>query len=421
MNRIELSSQSVETVPLHASVPGMPAGAAHVPLLVRTAPADAAAPVPGLGGAAPARSTSPACCSRSSLALRWPHEPVPLSEGWPLLLFPPLVMFLLLVRGMYERRLRPTILDGVDADRRLDLGRGDGRRRRRGLRRRRADRPRRHRAPVGLRDARRRRRPRRRCCSSQRRARHAGLDGRPTLIVGAGAVGTRLARRLARAARVRPAAGRLPRRRPARTTTTCPACPSSARPTISTGSPRSPAPSTSSSPSPPSPTSACVDLVRRCEALGLEVSLVPRLFESLNDRATLRAARRHAARRPAHACTPRAGSSRVKYAFDRVGAALLILLFAPADGRHRAGRPRQLARPDHLPPAPRRPRRPRSSTCYKFRSMRMPGADARASRPATGSAPGGVEGADRRTRSGACCAAPRSTSCRSSSTCCAAR
>ncbi len=47
------------------------------------------------------------------LALRWPHEPVSISAGWPLLLFPPLVMLLLLIRGMYERRLRPTILDGV--------------------------------------------------------------------------------------------------------------------------------------------------------------------------------------------------------------------------------------------------------------------------------------------------------------------
>ena len=57
----------------------------------------------------------------------------------------------------------------------------------------------------------------------------------------------------------------------------------------------------------------------------------------------------------------------------------------------------------------------------KFRSMRgSAAAEAELPAAAADSAPGGVEGIDRRTRVGASCAAPRSTSCRSSSTCCAA-
>src|SRR4051794_35440468 len=130
-----------------------------------------------------------------SIVLRWPNEPVTLRQGWPLLLFPPLVLVLLLVRGMYEQRRRPTILDSVVpiagsisisamavvvmeayigpsatmpsvvehlwAIALLLVG---------GLR-------------VGL-------------VAAQRAARSRGLDGRPTLIVGAGAVGQRLARRL---------------------------------------------------------------------------------------------------------------------------------------------------------------------------------------------------------------------------------
>ena len=35
------------------------------------------------------------------------------------------------------------------------------------------------------------------------------------------------------------------------------------------------------------PDHVLVDKVRECEQLGVEVSLVPRLFESINDRATL--------------------------------------------------------------------------------------------------------------------------------------
>ncbi|HEV7753883.1 MAG TPA: hypothetical protein VGO71_20185, partial [Baekduia sp.] len=113
MNRIEVSNQSVEAVPLHAPSSRLPAtGLTTVPPLVwrREAPgfprflqSPALRPLLDLLGLSGALL----------LALHWPGEPVPLSEGWPLLLFPPLVMLLLLVRGMYEQRLRPTVLDGV--------------------------------------------------------------------------------------------------------------------------------------------------------------------------------------------------------------------------------------------------------------------------------------------------------------------
>ncbi len=112
MNRIEFSRQTAEAVPLHAPVTGLPATAPDVPILLPRHE------VSGLRRTVQWRFLRPivdavGLVGALVLALRWPHEPVPLSEGWPLLLFPPLVMLLLLIRGMYERRLRPTILDGV--------------------------------------------------------------------------------------------------------------------------------------------------------------------------------------------------------------------------------------------------------------------------------------------------------------------
>ena len=47
------------------------------------------------------------------VALRWPDEPVDASSAWPLVAFPPAVMGMLALRGMYSRRLRISILDGV--------------------------------------------------------------------------------------------------------------------------------------------------------------------------------------------------------------------------------------------------------------------------------------------------------------------
>jgi exopolysaccharide biosynthesis polyprenyl glycosylphosphotransferase len=69
-------------------------------------------------------------------------------------------------------------------------------------------------------------------------------------------------------------------------------------------------------------------LARRCEELGVEVSLVPRLFERVPERVMVD----HIGGLPL--VTPRPSNPRgwqfaIKYAFDRVAAALLLLVFSP--------------------------------------------------------------------------------------------
>jgi exopolysaccharide biosynthesis polyprenyl glycosylphosphotransferase len=145
-----------------------------------------------------------------------------------------------------------------------------------------------------------------------------------------------------------------------------------------------------------------VPIVRRCDELGLEVSLVPRLFESINVRAEIE----HIGGMPLfrlRTVRPKGWQFAVKHAVDRVAAAILILLLAPLLAisivavklssrgpvffrQRRVGRD---GRPFDL---------------LKFRSMRMPG-DARNTERVTlllpeDTAPGGVEGADRRTAVG---------------------
>jgi exopolysaccharide biosynthesis polyprenyl glycosylphosphotransferase len=142
--------------------------------------------------------------------------------------------------------------------------------------------------------------------------------------------------------------------------------------------------------------------VRRCDELGLEVSLVPRLFESINVRAEIE----HIGGMPLfrlRTVRPKGWQFAVKHALDRVAAAVLILLLTPLLAisivavklssrgpvffrQRRVGRD---GRPFDL---------------LKFRSMRMPG-DARNTERVTlllpeDTAPGGVEGADRRTAVG---------------------
>jgi exopolysaccharide biosynthesis polyprenyl glycosylphosphotransferase len=392
VNRIEFSSHTAEAVPLHAPVTGLPTSAPDVPVLLprhevsalrRTVQWRFLRPLidaVGLSGAL-------------VLALRWPHEPVPLSQGWPLLLFPPLVMLLLLIRGMYERRLRPTILDGVVpiagsvsiaamfvvvlqvyaggtatvssvaahlwATAMLGVGG----------------------ARVGL-------------LGVQRVARSRGLDGAPTLIVGAGNVGMRLARRLVAS----PEYGLTPvgflDANPLQGDE-IPGIPVLGSPdeldwvAQLTGAEHVVIAFSSE------PDERLVDLVRRCEALGLEVSLVPRLFESLNHRATYEplGGTPLMGLRSVH---PKGWQFAVKHAFDRLGAALLILLFAPLMAAVALA-----VRVSSPGPVVFRQRRVgRDGTVFdlfKFRSMRLPDPAAEGFRPGADSAPGGVEGADRRT------------------------
>jgi exopolysaccharide biosynthesis polyprenyl glycosylphosphotransferase len=393
VNRIEFSRQTAEAVPLHAPVTGLPAAAPDVPILLPRHD------VAGLRRTVQWRFLRPiidavGLIGALVLALRWPHEPVPISAGWPLLLFPPLVMLLLLIRGMYERRLRPTILDGVVpiagsvsiaamfvvvlqvyagggstsvssitahlwATAMLGVGG----------------------ARIGL-------------LGLQRVARTRGLDGAPTLIVGAGNVGMRLARRLVAS----PEYGLLPvgflDANPLQGDE-IPGIPVLGSPdeldwvAQLTGAEHVVIAFSSE------PDERLVDLVRRCEALGLEVSLVPRLFESLNHRATYEplGGTPLMGLRSVH---PKGWQFALKHAFDRLGAALLIALFAPLMAAIALA-----VRVSSPGPIVFRQRRVgRDGTVFdlfKFRSMRMPDPANEGFRPGADSAPGGVEGTDRRT------------------------
>jgi exopolysaccharide biosynthesis polyprenyl glycosylphosphotransferase len=393
VNRIDFTSQTAEAVPLHVLVSSLPAPSPDV-LLPRLLPRHDPS---GLRRVLQWRFLRPAldaiCLAASVLlALRWPHDPVGLSTGWPLLLFPPMVMLLLLVRGMYEQRLRPTVLDAVVpiagsvsisamfvvvlqvyaggttvssvathlwAASMVSVGA----------------------ARFAL-------------LAVQRVARARGLDGAPTLIVGAGHVGMRLARRLEQ----NPGYGLAPvgflDANPLQGAE-IPDIPVLGSPdeldwiAQLTGAEHVVIAFSSE------PDERLVDLVRRCEALGLEVSLVPRLFESLNHRATYEplGGTPLMGLRSVH---PKGWQFTVKHAFDRIGAAVLILLFGPLMAAIAVAV--RISSPG--PVIFRQRRVGRDGTVFdlfKFRSMRLPDPAGDGFRPGADSAPGGVEGVDRRT------------------------
>jgi exopolysaccharide biosynthesis polyprenyl glycosylphosphotransferase len=145
------------------------------------------------------------------------------------------------------------------------------------------------------------------------------------------------------------------------------------------------------------PDHVLVDKVRECEALGVEVSLVPRLFEAINDRAFLD----HVGGLPLislRPTNPRGWQFAIKHGLDRTLAFLALVLLAPLMGAIalavRLGSPG---------PALFRQRRVgrdgRAFDVLKFRTMRQP--ETRPDRddfvPPEGCAPGGIEGEDRRT------------------------
>jgi exopolysaccharide biosynthesis polyprenyl glycosylphosphotransferase len=143
-----------------------------------------------------------------------------------------------------------------------------------------------------------------------------------------------------------------------------------------------------------------VPIVRQCDELGLDVSLVPRLFESVNVRMTLE----HIGGMPLfrlRAVRPKGWQFVLKHALDRVMAALLIVLLSPillgaalAVKLSSPGpvffRQRRVGRDGH------------DFDLLKFRSMQLPeGLPDNVSVLLPGdTAPGGVEGADRRTKVG---------------------
>jgi exopolysaccharide biosynthesis polyprenyl glycosylphosphotransferase len=144
------------------------------------------------------------------------------------------------------------------------------------------------------------------------------------------------------------------------------------------------------------PTNVVLDMVRRLEELGVTVSTVPRLYESINGRLTLE----YFGGIPLltkHPVDPRGWRFKCKYGFERVVATLFMLALLPSfiviavAVRLSVGKPilfRQV----------RVGRDGKSFEMLKFRSMRgsEPTPGELAHHPST-LGPGGIEGADRRT------------------------
>jgi exopolysaccharide biosynthesis polyprenyl glycosylphosphotransferase len=139
-------------------------------------------------------------------------------------------------------------------------------------------------------------------------------------------------------------------------------------------------------------------MIRRCRELGVEVVIVPRLFEQVSNRVEVE----HLGGVPllrAATVDPKGWQFAIKYAIDRVVAAVALLLLAPALlGLALAVR---ISSPG---PIFFRQRRVgldgRDFDMLKFRSMRVAPPSAEEFVPEAGKAPGGVEGVDRRTRVG---------------------
>jgi exopolysaccharide biosynthesis polyprenyl glycosylphosphotransferase len=233
------------------------------------------------------------------------------------------------------------------------------------------------------------------------RARTAGIVARPTLIVGAGEVGAEMERRLRQQPKLGlrlvgyidgdpPPRDRVPQRRApvlgapadlveiARETGT-----QHVILAFSSASDR-----------------GLVPLVRECEANAIQVSLVPRMFESLTKRLEFE----KVGTLPLvglRSVDPLGWQFAVKHVFDRVLAALAIVLLAPLLVLTAIAI--KLESPGRVLFRQRRVGRDgRHFDILKFRSMREPvdGLGAVEHDLAGGVAPGGVEGSDRRTALG---------------------
>lgn len=145
------------------------------------------------------------------------------------------------------------------------------------------------------------------------------------------------------------------------------------------------------------PHAVLLRLIRRCRELGIEVVVVPRLFEEVSNRVEVE----HLGGVPllrAATVDPKGWQFSVKYALDRVAAAVGLVAIAPLLAVLAVGV--RLSSPG---PILYRQRRVgldgREFDMLKFRSMRVAQRDEHFE-PPPGIAPGGVEGQDRRTRFG---------------------
>jgi exopolysaccharide biosynthesis polyprenyl glycosylphosphotransferase len=149
------------------------------------------------------------------------------------------------------------------------------------------------------------------------------------------------------------------------------------------------------------PDHALIPIVRQCEELGIEISVVPRLFDSIN----LRVGLEHLGGLPLHGLRPldtKGWQFAVKHTLDRIAAAVLIVLAAPL--LLVIALVVKLSSPGPvLFRQGRIGRDGRSFEILKFRTMSTEG-DTGGLDPALiaqlDRGPGGVEGVDRRTRVG---------------------
>jgi exopolysaccharide biosynthesis polyprenyl glycosylphosphotransferase len=324
--------------------------------------------------------------------MRWPGEPVALADGLPLVLLPLVVVAILALRGAYVRRLSTSALDDVAratagvslgvmillvpqvylSDGAVELGVLV------------------HLWGLGVLAL---------CAAHlgvlalQRHARLHGGAGRRTLVVGAGHVGERIARRLLES----PQYGLVPvgfldAQPPTGVERSVPLLggPSDLDWIAQLADVEHVVLAFSASAD-----SVFVPIVRRCEDLGLGVSVVPRLFDALNDRTSYETV----GGLPLlglHLTDPRGLPFTVKHALDRVIAGTLLVLLSPL--MLSLALAVRLSSPGPILFRQRRVGRDgKPFDCLKFRSMAPAPEDAEHFVPAEGAAPGGVEGVDRRT------------------------
>lgn len=138
-----------------------------------------------------------------------------------------------------------------------------------------------------------------------------------------------------------------------------------------------------------------IEKVRECEALGVGVSLVPRMYETVNERTTLD----HVGGIPLltlHPVDPRGWQFAIKHALDRTIALAGVLVASPLLIAIAAGV--RLSSPGPILFRQRRVGRDgREFDLLKFRTMRLPDDGGGSFDLPPGVAPGGVEGVDRRT------------------------
>jgi exopolysaccharide biosynthesis polyprenyl glycosylphosphotransferase len=149
------------------------------------------------------------------------------------------------------------------------------------------------------------------------------------------------------------------------------------------------------------PDHVLIDKVRECEDLGVEVSLVPRLFEAINERAVLD----HLGGLPLislRPTDPRGWQFAIKHALDRCLAAVALTVLLPVMGVIALAV--RFSSPGPILFRQRRVGRDgRVFDVLKFRTMREPDPDRQSDFiPPAGCAPGGIEGEDRTTPLGRC-------------------